>query len=274
MTGGRAIAVIDEIFHGYLAAQSRILRRRAQERAGRIRQSQGDQRRPHTMTTQLTSTQANALSIIDGFDEGHDPTASPLRGTSIRFKDGDYLAFSDPIDVRDRSFVVLDRFEGCQKLAKDCPPEYLMRVRGEPRPPRPHVDESDWPPNLNGTPEHPWKLTLYLYLLDVDTGEISTFWTNTVGGKVAIGQLADQVAFMRQARPDALPVVALESRDMPTQFGGTKPRPHFRILGYKSRGNVGAQNLLSGSEQNVALPDVEAPSIAEQLNDDLPDNLK
>jgi hypothetical protein len=161
------------------------------------------------------------------------------------------------------------RAEGWQKLAKDCPPEYLMRVRGEPRPPRPHVDESDWPPNLNGTPEHPWKLTLYLYLLDVDTGEISTFWTNTVGGKVAIGQLADQVAFMRQARPDALPVVALESRDMPTQFGGTNPRPHFRILGYKSRGNVGAQNLLSGSEQKVALPDVEAPSIAEQLNDDL-----
>jgi hypothetical protein len=67
MTDGRAMTVIDEIFHGYLAAQSRILRRKAQERAGRIRQSRGDQRRPHTMTTQLTSTQANARAEEDFF---------------------------------------------------------------------------------------------------------------------------------------------------------------------------------------------------------------
>jgi hypothetical protein len=222
------------------------------------------------MSTEIASTQANALSIIDGFDEGHDPTASPIRGTSYRFKDGDYLAFAEPIDVLDRSFVVLDRFEGWQKLAKDCPPKYLMRARGEPRPLRPHVDESDWLLNLNGVPEHPWKYTLYLYLLDVSTGEVGTFWSSTIGGRVAIEQLSDQVKFMRQARPDALPVVALESKDMPTQFGGTKPRPHFRILGYKQRGNVGAQSLLAGPEQKIALSDVEAPSITEQLNDDLP----
>jgi hypothetical protein len=226
------------------------------------------------MSTQITSTQANALSIVDGFDGGHDPTASPIRGASTRFKDGVYLAFGQPIDVCGRSFVVLDRSEGWQKLAKDTPPEYLMRLRGEPRPPRPHVDQGDWPLNLNGTPEHPWKYTLYLCLLDVDTGEVSTFWSSTIGGRIAVEQLTDQVKFMRQARPDALPVVALESRDMPTQFGGTKPRPHFRILGYKQRGNVGAQSLLASPEQKVTLREVEAPSIAEQLNDGLPDSLK
>jgi hypothetical protein len=226
------------------------------------------------MNTQIANTQTNALEIHDGFDEGVDPSASPIRGTSTRFKDGSYSAFGEKIDVENRSFCVLDRREGWQKLQKDTPPEYLMRTRGEVRPPRPHVDENDWPINLNGQKEHPWKWTLFLYLLDVETGEVSTFWSNTIGGRIAVEQLADQVQFMRQARPGALPVVALESRDMPTQFGGTKPRPHFRICGYKQRADVtsGEQNLLSAPEQK--LRDVESPSLAEQMNDNLPNFAK
>jgi hypothetical protein len=222
-------------------------------------------------TRSLTS---NTASIVDGFDAGQqDPTASPIRGISIRLKDGHYFAFGEKIDVRDRSFVVLDRVEGWQKLAEGCPPEYLMRKTGEVRPPKPHIDESDWPiGRLSGVPEHPWRLTHYLYLLDAATGEVSTFWSNTIGGRIAIDQLSDQVKFMRQAQPDAIPVVALESRDMPTQYGATKPRPHFRILGYKTRGSVGSQNMITGPE--AALRDVEAPSIAAQLNDDLPEYLK
>jgi hypothetical protein len=222
----------------------------------------------------ISTTSSAAINIVDGFDANQqDPTASPIRGLNMRFKDGKYLAFGDEIDVRGKSFVVLDRLEGWQKLTKDCPPEYLMRKTGEVRPPRPHVDESEWPLNLNGVPEHPWKYTRYLYQLDAATGEISTFWTNTTGGRIAIDQLGEQVTLMRQARPDALPVVGLESRDMPTSYGGTKPRPHFQILGYKTRGSVGAQNVLAAPE-TPALTDVEAPSIAEQLNDDLPDFAK
>lgn len=218
-----------------------------------------------------TQTQnPNAVVVIDGFDV-QDPNASPIRGTNIKFKDGNFFAFSDQIDVHGRTFAVLDRLEGWQKLAKDCPPEYLMRTPGEPRPPQPQVDKKDWPLNLNGQPEHPWKLTTYLYLLDAATGEISTFWTNTIGGRVANGELSDQVKFMRQVRPDAIPVVALESKDMPTQFGGTKPRPHFRILGWKTRGDAGPQNLLT-SEVKASLVDVKTPSLAEEMRDEVPWN--
>jgi hypothetical protein len=221
----------------------------------------------------LQTSNTNAL-IVDGFDASQkDPTASPIRGVSIRFKDGDYLAFGEKIDVRDRAFVVLDRHEGWQKLAKDCPPEYLMRKTGEPRPPKPYVAETDWPINLNGVPEHPFKLTHYLNLLDVKTGEVSTFWTNTIGGRIAIDQLNEQVTLMRGMKPGALPVVELRSADMPTQFGGTKPRPDFRILGYKERANVATPNMIAGPAAPV-LQDVKSPSIAEELNDDLPDFAK
>jgi hypothetical protein len=140
-----------------------------------------------------------------------------------------------------------------------------MRTPGEPTPPQPEVPKEDWPPDLNGQPQHPWKLTHYLYLLNVSTGEISTSWSNTTGGRIAVGHLSDQVAFMRKHRPDAIPVIALESRDMPTQYGGTKPRPHFEILGWKN--NTGPQLLTS----EAPLVEVETPSLAEQMDDEIPD---
>jgi hypothetical protein len=176
----------------------------------------------------------NDLMLNDGFSNAHDPTASPIRGTGYRFKDGDYYAFSEQVDVDDKSYVVLGRIQGWQKLEAGCPPEYLTWQPGEARPPRPHVAEADWPLNFNGQPEHPFKLTWYLHLVDADTGEFCTFWTNTTGGNVAVGNLSDQVKEMRRVRPNAVPVIALQSREMPTQYGTTKPRPHFHILGWRA----------------------------------------
>jgi hypothetical protein len=215
----------------------------------------------------MSNTQ-NAIITIDGFADG-DPTASPLRGTSVRFKDGAYFAFTDRLKVEGKTYAAFDKTEGWQKLQKDCPPEYLMRTPGEPRPPQPHVDQKDWSLDLNGKPQHPWKLTYYLYLLDCETGEVATFWSNTTGGRIALGQLTDQVKFMRRVRPGAIPVVALESKDMPTQFGSTKPRPHFKICGWKTSDST-EQRLLTGE---TPLVEVEAPPLAEQLDDELPDYL-
>jgi hypothetical protein len=197
------------------------------------------------MTNELTT-------ITDGFDaNAHDPAASPIRGGGWKFKDGDYYSFTDQIDVHGASHAVLDIRQGWQKLAEGCPPEYLMREHGKPRPPQPHVDEKDWPIGLSGNPEHPWRLTWYLYLLNTATGETSTFWTNTIGGNIAVGELSDQVSNMRQMRPRALPVIALESRDMPTRFGGTKPRPYFRLLGWRERSDPNAPAQLSGPESKA-----------------------
>jgi hypothetical protein len=226
----------------------------------------------HAQTEKLAENSARAeysraVAVVDGFDAGaQDPTTSPIRGTNVKFKDAAYYAYTDKIDTQGRAFVVLDRLAGWQKLQKDTPAEYLMQLIGEPRPAQPHVAEKDWPLNLNGKPENPWKWTHYLHLLDATTGEVVTFWTNTIGGNIAIGQLSDQVKFMRRARRDAVPVVALESKDMPTQFGGTKPRPHFKILGWKTRNGAETQPLLAGP----ALKDVEKPTTEEVLDDALP----
>jgi hypothetical protein len=210
------------------------------------------------------NTPSNALTITDGFSDT-DPTESPLRGTSIKFKDGAYYAYGDKIDVKDKTYAVLDRVAGWQKLQKDFSPEYLMREVGQPKPPQPNVPKEEWPLDLNGQPTHPWRWTNYLYLLDTATGEVSTFQTNTIGGNVAIGALSDQVGFMRRLRPGAIPIIGLESRDMPTQYGGTKARPHFELRGWKER-DPEQQNLLAAPEQKLV--DVEAPSLEEQMGGD------
>jgi hypothetical protein len=72
---------------------------------------------------------------------------------------------------------------------------------------------------------------------------------------------------MRQHRPDAIPIIALESVPMPTQYGGkTTPRPHFKICGWRS--NTANQQLLA---DKTALVELETPSVAEQLDDEIPD---
>src|SRR5262249_24979109 len=144
-----------------------------------------------------------------------------------------------------RTFAVIDKSDGWQKLSKGVPPEYVVRKPGQVRLPLPHVDEQDWPIDLNGKPSHPWKLTRYLYLIDTNSGEVSTFWSDTIGGRVAFDELSEQVKVTRSVQPDAIAVIALESTLMPTQFGSKKPRPYFRIAGYKLRSNIGSQNLLT-----------------------------
>jgi hypothetical protein len=219
----------------------------------------------------MNTQTSKAVVVVDGFDAViQDPAASPIRGLNVKFKDGSYFSYADEIDVSGRAFGVLDRLDGWQKLAKEAPPEYLMQKPGEARPQQPHVDKKHWPKNLNGVPEHPWKWTHYLCLLDAATGEIMTFWTNTVGGEIAVNQLTDQIAIMRRVRSDAVPVVALETKNMPGTY--KKPRPHFQLLGWKTRNDLGPQNLLAGPEQKHADPmcAVEPPTSAELFSDEIP----
>jgi hypothetical protein len=71
---------------------------------------------------------------------------------------------------------------------------------------------------------------------------------------------------MRQVRPNAIPVVALDIKMMPTQYGSEKPRPYFRLLGWKEQAT--GQNLLDAPEQKLI--DVEKPSLKEEMKDEIP----
>jgi hypothetical protein len=54
-----------------------------------------------------------------------------------------------------------------------------------------------------------------------------------MGGRTAIGDLADQIANMRFAHPRAVPVVELGNAQMKTKFG-VKLRPLLKVLGWRN----------------------------------------
>jgi hypothetical protein len=181
---------------------------------------------------------SNALTVrsdnaLDEWDEAA-AELSPVQGPNVKFDGGAYFSGREktPFDTTDKQFVVMARAEGWQFLQKDQPAQYLMRDRGADKPERPHVDEAEWPTNMSGKPEHPWRYTFYVYLLDPATGETSTFSTNTAGGAIAVRELTDQIRNMRRMKPRAIPIIKLESRQFRTGFG-LKQRPHLQIVGWE-----------------------------------------
>jgi hypothetical protein len=176
----------------------------------------------------------NALTTIsnklpsDGWDAAAaDSTASPVKGSSVKFDSGTFSVGREktPLDPTPQ-FLAIDVTEVWMFLKKDCPAEFFMRAVGGPKPPRPasFADESEWPDGLDGKPADPWRYTKFLYLLDPVTAEVFTFTSSTTGGRIGISDLTAQIQLMRNTRPGAVPIVELQSRQMKTKFG-MKPRP-------------------------------------------------
>jgi hypothetical protein len=200
---------------------------------------------------------------LDNWDAASDEI-SPVRGPNIKFDAGAFFTGKEktPIDD-DKKFIVIDRAEGWQFLKKDCPAEWVMRKAGEPKPEQPHADESTWPTGLDGKPQHPWKWTLFVYLIDAATGESLTFSSSTTGGRLAVDELTSQIKYMRNMRPGAVPIVTLESQQMNTKFG-RKPRPIFKIAGWKVRDDDADQPKQIASNGNGGIAEVNT------LDDEIP----
>ena len=184
----------------------------------------------------MSNSNANtALATVDSLDAGAE-TISPVRGPRVWFDASTYyIGEKSKPASKGAQFYVTGLAEGWQKLQAGQQPSYIMKVSGRPAPVKPDVPESEWPKDLSGNPKHPWLWTRYLYLLSVDTGVTSTFTSNTIGGRIAIDELLQQIQAMRSMnsmRQGAIPIVKLESELFKTQFG-MKPRPHFAIQGWR-----------------------------------------
>jgi hypothetical protein len=253
-------------------------------------QNDGDERLPSTTG-----------DTNDGF-AGYTDDIAGHESQSSRIIQGDVLKFGNDGVWSNRSadepfgpareLVMVEIARVSQKWLNGTPVETRFIPPGEPMP---DIDDlnaacsrAEWTKDLNGNPRGPWQNQTVAYLLDLENMERFTFPTGTIGGNIAIGEIADKVKMMRRYRgANVYPAVRLKSKPMKTKFG-QRPRPHFELQRWITLGGDGNGPALPAPATNAApiLPDVgtrqaasdgggsgsivEEPTLAEEMNDDLP----
>lgn len=120
---------------------------------------------------------------------------------------------------------------------------------------------SEWEPGMNGEPTPPWRHTVVAYGIDPIGAGTYTYVSATIGGHIAVDQLNDAIDTMKMLRGEqVMPLVRLTDRPMKTKFG-LKSRPHFEIIGWRTRGNGAA---LSSSPPPLQLANEAAPPAASE----------
>jgi hypothetical protein len=111
----------------------------------------------------------------------------------------------------------------------------------------------------DGKPQPPWKHTVVVYLVNLETGETYTYAHDTVGAHIAFDLLKEAVITMRAIRgTKCMPLVHPTERPMKLKFGMGK-RPHFKIGGWKTPGEDAAAIPAHQPE----LPQLPRPAEAE-----------
>lgn len=229
-----------------------------------------------TYETETGANQSNALALIDHNGDGFAAAAAEadqhlIRGQIVKFTDGLWTLNKQPI-AKDARFVPVQLKMAWVRWENQRPVEYIWPKPNGLLPAREslsHLEESDWPAELDGKPKDPWQNTRFVYLTDLKTASTHTLTNSTAGVRVAYSELAQAVTTMRRSHPGALPVVELSSLPMKTKVG-TKLRPQFQIVDWK----VGASN--HAVQQQIRAPKAQIiddgmpPFEDVPFNDDVP----
>jgi hypothetical protein len=178
---------------------------------------------------------------VDGFSVAEKSRPNLIVGKMAKFTDRKYMVDKADILPDNTCLVAIDVTTAWVKWHDDKPVEHRITQPGRIHPDRldlPDQDETTWEPGLNGEPADPWRDTRYLRLIDPKTGQDYTFVT--YGGRKAVGDLKSQITNVRFAYPGAVPIVQLGSTMMKTSFG-LKPRPEFKVVGWRNKGNAPVQ---------------------------------
>jgi hypothetical protein len=198
----------------------------------------------------------------DGFNVPERSGANLIAGDIIKFVDGIYRQNKTEILTAPIRRVAIRVITAWVHWENNQPTEHRITQPGQLHPDRddlPDQDKAVWPIGIGGLSSDPWRNTRYLKLVDPRTGSVSTFVTDSTGGRIAIGRLKEAISNVRCAEPHAVPLIELDTVPMKTKYG-TKPRPDFRIIEWRNRGTPGAQpQLAKADSKEGALFDDEIP---------------
>jgi hypothetical protein len=132
------------------------------------------------------------------------------------------------------------------------------------------IPHHEWELGVDGKPRPPWQFQEVVYFLDTTTAERFTFASGTIGARIAVEKLRDQVKWMRQLRGACvMPIVELGSASMKTKFG-SKIRPAFNVKSWAELGGQSGVAMIDDKSVPAGVQPIDPPSTAEYIDDDLP----
>jgi hypothetical protein len=197
------------------------------------------------MTTRTSGAVAlPERNVFEAYSEA--ANGNRIVGDFLKFSKGDWL-FGRNADEMDRGTRlvanVLELKVGWQRWEGGKPTDSNMgRVMDAFIPPvRASLGDNDkdlWERDeQTGQPRDPWQLTNTLILKAELGDDLYTFSTSSKGGIGAIGKLAGEFGKHMRARPNELPVVALEvdSYAHPNKALGRIKTPVFKLVGWTDK---------------------------------------
>ena len=262
------------------------------------------------MSNDLTKKDPTDIDGFAGWNDDVEGDERPqgdsvIQGSLLKFTNNATWVDRDGIELpKELELVAVEVARVVQKWTPDNQPDGPPLIL-EPDQKFPDIEEmndkaprDEWGLTPDKQPRGPYQAQHVLYLFDLKTMDKYTFPTSTVGGRIAVRELRGKIVMMRRLRgQNVYAVVELSDVFMNTQFGG-RQRPHFIIkrwvrLGSDSGDQVvealpasalsaaQTREALAGfapdnkpTEQTKAepeLPLVQEPSLAEEMNDEIPD---
>lgn len=220
----------------------------------------------NALKTELPATTSNGF-----VDPAEHNDGQVIRGIILKCVEGNWTDADGARITAGTKLLAWATTQALQRWRNKLPVQTVIKKSGAPLP---DVDElnskipqAQWETGLNG-PRPPWVKQQIVYLLNpIDGGEY-TFISSTTGAAIAVERLRDKVKNMRMLRGEqVVPVVELGSKSMATKFG-TKLRPDFGVVEWR---NLGGPTAAQAALTHEIGTKVEAPTLAEELNDSLPD---
>ena len=205
----------------------------------KIKEASLEREEDETRAVTVAETRLPATSS-DGWDEVPETGGSLIVGFKVKFDFNNITWEIDGTkitpDVEEDTYAVLGVKSVWTKWGEDRKPEHRVTQPGQRHPLKdemPDRDEDEWPLGLDGkTQEDPWKDNRYVYMINTQTAAEFTFVTDTYGGRRAVSDLKQQIAYARRVHPGAVPIVKLSVGTMPTKFG-PKPRPMLKVVDWR-----------------------------------------
>jgi hypothetical protein len=209
----------------------------------------------------------NALIVSDGFSAA--ANGRVIQGTLLKCTDGHWDSKTDA--NLPEKLLAIGVVDILQRWENKKPVDTIIAEPGKNLPNidelNSEVPEAEWELGPDGAKKPPWQFQHVVYLVDADTAAKYTFASGTIGAKIAVNNLRDQVSTMRMLRGNVTPIVSLGDAPMPTKFG-MKVRPSFDIVGWAQLGS--AIEPAKQLEHIGGIEPVKPPTLSEELNDKLP----